>query len=51
MQNESSLVFSQGGSPQCMVDCFCGRVCHKVLLQHFLALYYKGVLGALLVKR
>ena len=51
MQNESSLAFSQDGSPQCMVDCFCGRVCHKALLQQFLTLYNKGVFRALLVKR
>ena len=50
MQGESSLVFSQGGSPQCTVDCFPSRVWHKALPQQFLTDYYKGIVRALLLK-
>lgn len=50
MQGESSLVFSQGGSPQCAVSCFPSEVWPKALLQQFLTLYYKGIFRAFAIQ-
>lgn len=50
MQGESSLVFSQGGSPQCAVSCFPSEVRPKALLQQFLTLYYKGIFRAFAIQ-
>lgn len=43
-----SVALSQGGSPQCTVDCFPSKVWHKALLRQCLTLCYKGILTALL---
>jgi len=48
-QGESSLVFSQGGSPQGTVDCVPARVWHEALLQQFPTLPYSGIFRALLL--